>query len=117
MMSVPVPAAVVSSAPEPPGPFAAPWEAVIFALVVKLHEAGHFAWSEFATSLSAQIHAHPDRPYYQCWNDAAVTLLEQRGLVDAAALLKQALAVERFRASDHHHVARTEPIAIARARR
>lgn len=106
----------ILAAPEPPRPFAAPWEAVIFAIVVKLHEAGHFAWSEFADALSAQIHAHPERSYYQCWNDAAVTLLGARGLVEEASLLDQAVAVERFRASDHHHVARLDPIAVAPAR-
>ncbi|MBS9477279.1 nitrile hydratase accessory protein [Ancylobacter radicis] len=113
-MSTPAPEPLLPDF-ERPGAFAAPWEAMIFAIVLKLHEAGHFAWNDFAAALSAQIHAHPERSYYVCWTDAAITLLTERGLVEEAALLRQALAIERFRAADHHHIARTEPIAIGPA--
>jgi nitrile hydratase accessory protein len=99
---------------ERPQVFAAPWEAQIFAIVVKLHEAGLFAWRDFAERLSAEIHAHPGQGYYESWADAAMELLMDKGFIDEAALLAQSRAVERFRASDHHHVARTTPIAIVR---
>ena len=99
-----------------PQAFAAPWEAQAFALVVELHARGLFAWPDFAARLSAEIHAHPDTSYYQCWYEAAVDLLTAKGLVEVGALLDQARAVVRFRASDHHHVARTTPIAIDPAR-
>ncbi|MCB4767527.1 nitrile hydratase accessory protein [Ancylobacter sp. Lp-2] len=99
-----------------PKAFAAPWEAQAFALVVKLHERGLFEWPEFAARLSAEIHAHPDQPYYVCWHEAAVELLVDKGLVEAGAFLDQARAVVRFRASDHHHVARLTPIAVDPAR-
>lgn len=98
-----------------PRAFAAPWEAQIFAIVVKLHEAGLFAWAEFAERLSAHVHAHPDEAYYHCWAEAAIDLFRDKGLVEEAELLEQARAVIRFRAQDHNHVARTTPIAIARA--
>lgn len=99
---------------ERPRLFAAPWEAQIFAIVVKLHEAGLFAWRDFADRLSAEIHAHPEQGYYECWADAAMALLMDKGFIDDAALLAQSRAVERFRASDHHHIARTTPIAVVR---
>ena len=95
-----------------PGTFAAPWEAQIFAMVVKLHERGLFEWSEFAELLSTEIHAHPDEAYYHCWFHAAVDLLVAKGVVDEAAFEEQALEVERFRRSDHHHVARSTPITV-----
>ncbi|MFK8253619.1 nitrile hydratase accessory protein [Ancylobacter terrae] len=96
-----------------PEAFAAPWEAQIFAIVVMLHERGLFEWADFAARLSTRIHAHADEPYYQSWFEAAATLLADHGLVDEAALLAQARAVVRYRNSDHHHVARTTPIAVA----
>jgi nitrile hydratase accessory protein len=99
-----------------PNAFAAPWEAQAFAMVLKLHEAGLFQWSEFADKLSTEIHAHPDAPYYECWYEAAVELLTERGIVAPEALFEQAREVVRFRASDHHHIARTEPIAVSPAR-
>ena len=95
-----------------PDAFAAPWEAQIFAMVVKLHERGLFEWSEFAELLSTEIHAHPDEAYYHCWFHAAVDLLVAKGVVDEAAFEEQALEVQRFRNSDHHHVARSTPITV-----
>ena len=35
--------------------FKAPWEAQAFAMTVKLHAAGHFTWTEWATALSEEI--------------------------------------------------------------
>lgn len=95
-----------------PGAFAAPWEAQIFAMVVKLHERGLFEWSEFAERLSREIRAHPDGPYYHCWFGAAVELLIAKGVLDQATLDGQALEVERHRRADHHHVARAAPITV-----
>ena len=36
----------------------------------------------------------------------------RNGEVDYAAFEKQALEVQRFRSSDHHHVARSTPITV-----
>ena len=98
-----------------PDAFAAPWEAQIFAMVVKLHERGLFEWSEFAGLLSTEIHAHPDEAYYHCWFHAAVDLLVAKGVVDEAAFEEQAMEVQRFRNADHHHVARATPITVVPA--
>lgn len=98
-----------------PQAFAAPWEAQIFAIIVKLHEAGLFQWEQFATRLSAEIHAHPDEAYYHCWAEAAIDLLKDEGLIGEAELLEQAHAVIRYRQQDHDHVARTIPITVVPA--
>jgi nitrile hydratase accessory protein len=100
-----------------PHAFAAPWEAQIFAIIVKLHEAGAFEWRQFADRLSAEIGAHPGESYYHCWADAAIDLLTDNGLVDEAELLEQARAVVRYRRQDHNHVAHTDPITIVRAKK
>ena len=54
--------------------FAAPWEAQAFAMAVRLHEAGHFTWTEWAERLAeeikrAQAAGDPDRgdTYYRHW--------------------------------------------------
>ncbi|MCS0502729.1 nitrile hydratase accessory protein [Ancylobacter mangrovi] len=100
-----------------PEAFAAPWEAQIFAMVVELHKSGMFEWRDFADRLSRELHAHPDEAYYHCWARAALDLLMEMGLVDEAELLAQSLAVIRYRAQDHHHVARTTPITVVPGQR
>ncbi len=68
--------------------FAEPWEAQAFALTLKLHEAGHFTWSEWATTLGAEIEAARSRgdpdlgdTYYQHWLAALERLAAEKGLV------------------------------------
>ncbi len=68
--------------------FAEPWEAQAFALTLKLHEAGHFTWSEWAATLGAEIEAarargDPDLgdTYYQHWLAALERLATEKGLV------------------------------------
>jgi nitrile hydratase accessory protein len=61
--------------------FAAPWEAQAFAMAVKLHEAGHFTWSEWTHTIGAALHAHPERGYYENWLEALEALAERKGLM------------------------------------
>lgn len=79
-----------------PGPsgdrvFAEPWQAQVFAMTVRLHEAGHFSWPEWARTLGARL-ADSDDPsgsdYYRCWTQALIDLLEAKGLIRGAALLR-----------------------------
>ncbi|WP_416898798.1 MAG: nitrile hydratase accessory protein [Minwuia sp.] len=67
--------------------FAEPWEAEAFALTVKLHEAGHFTWDEWASTLSAEITTaqqagDPDLgdTYYRHWLRALERLCAEKGL-------------------------------------
>jgi nitrile hydratase accessory protein len=61
--------------------FAEPWEAQAFAMAVKLNEAGHFTWKEWAETLGAEIHAHPQQSYYESWLEALEHLVEAKGLM------------------------------------
>jgi nitrile hydratase accessory protein len=69
-------------------PFREPWEAQAFAMTVKLHEAGHFTWPEWAAVLSeeiadAQKRGDPDlgTTYYHHWLRALERMVVEKGLV------------------------------------
>ena len=73
--------------------FAAPWEAQAFAMAVRLHEAGHFTWTEWAERLAgeikrAQAAGDPDRgdTYYYHWLATLERLVAEKGLVTAVEL-------------------------------
>jgi nitrile hydratase accessory protein len=68
--------------------FREPWEAQAFAMAVKLHEAGHFTWPEWAARLAAEIQraqaaGDPDlgTTYYEHWLAALEALVAEKGLV------------------------------------
>jgi nitrile hydratase accessory protein len=68
--------------------FREPWEAQAFAMAVRLHEAGHFTWTEWAERLAreikrAQAAGDPDRgdTYYRHWLAALEGLVAEKGLV------------------------------------
>lgn len=70
--------------------FAEPWQAQLFAITVNLHQAGLFAWSEWASVLSAEVRS-PDaaidgHDYYTHWLHALERLLQQKGVADGAAM-------------------------------
>lgn len=76
--------------------FEEPWQAQAFALTVKLHEAGHFAWAEWAETLGAEFKAAAERGepddgthYYEHWLAALETLVRSKGVLDAATLLQR----------------------------
>jgi nitrile hydratase accessory protein len=86
--------------------FREPWEAQVFAMVVRLHEAGHFAWDEWTRALGAEIaRAGPDDPpenYYLHWLSVLERLVADRGLVDADLLEDRRRAWDRAaRATPH----------------
>lgn len=86
--------------------FRAPWEAQAFAMAVKLHEAGCFAWSEWASRLAAEIaeagaRGDPDigDTYYEHWLRALERLVTEKGLVADGALARR--KAEWAEAADH----------------
>ncbi len=89
--------------------FAEPWEAQAFALTVKLHEAGHFTWREWATTLGAEIEAARSRgdpdlgdTYYRHWLAALERLAAEKGLVRGDVLSARKAAWKRaFRNTPH----------------
>jgi nitrile hydratase accessory protein len=89
--------------------FREPWEAQAFAMAVRLHEAGHFTWTEWAAALAEQIQkaqaaGDPDlgNTYYQHWLAALEHLVATKGLVstDELATRKDAWA-EAARTTPH----------------
>jgi nitrile hydratase accessory protein len=81
--------------------FRAPWEAQAFAMAVKLHEAGHFTWKEWAERLAAEIAAgtrgddDDGSHYYQHWLLALEKIVAEKGLVTAGDLASRKEAWER----------------------
>jgi nitrile hydratase accessory protein len=117
---------------EPARVFGEPWHAHVFALAVKLSQAGHFTWSEWGEHFGARLRqvgaadnsAADTRPmsavdsatYYDLWLDTLEGLLIHRGLASAADLaeLKEAwteaylntphgMPVELVNHRDHSH--------------
>jgi nitrile hydratase accessory protein len=88
--------------PEPEAPFAEAWEAEAFAMVLKLHEQGCFAWGEWSETLGAELKAEPDRPYYESWLAALENIAEKKGLMSAPERLARIDAWDRAaRATPH----------------
>ena len=76
--------------------FREPWEAQAFAMAVRLHEAGHFTWTEWAAALAeeirtAQAAGDPDLgdTYYRHWLAALEHLVAAKGLVGADELARR----------------------------
>jgi nitrile hydratase accessory protein len=74
--------------------FREPWEAQAFAMAVRLHEAGHFTWTEWAAALAEQIRTaqaagDPDLgdTYYVHWLAALEHLVAVKGLVSVQELV------------------------------
>ena len=72
--------------PEGAPVFAEPWQAQAFAMTVHLHTRGVFTWTEWAESLSAEVHrpgrADDGSDYFHSWVAALAGLLERKGLAD-----------------------------------
>lgn len=90
--------------------FRAPWEAQVFALVVKLHEQGVFTWREWAERLNRAIEAaqaagDPDRGdiYYEHWLDALEALLAEKGLATPEGLAERRAELAREHERRHGH--------------
>ena len=79
-------------------------------MAVKLHESNVFTWSEWAAALSAEIHAHPQRPYYESWLAALESLVEAKGLMSAPERLRRIAAWDRAAKATPHG----QPITLSR---
>jgi nitrile hydratase accessory protein len=87
--------------------FNSPWEAKIFSLIVSLHQQGHFAWTEWAATISDEIDkdkgSQPETPYYELWLRAAERIIEAKGICNAAELAALKAALLAAQAHDHDH--------------
>ena len=96
--------------------FRAPWEAQAFAMTVKLHEAGHFTWVEWAAHLGAELAAARDRGeqddgsrYYHHWLAALEKLVAEKGLLTSEQLAARQDEWERAARETPHG----EPIELS----
>ena len=76
--------------------FREPWEAQAFAMAVRLHQAGHFTWTEWADRLAreirrAQAAGDPDLgdTYYRHWLAALEGLVAEKGLIGTDELRRR----------------------------
>ena len=95
----------------PEHPFTEPWQAQAFAMILALHEAGVFSWSEWAQTLSGTLRdSAPDgSDYYICWVRALERLMDSKlGTTDAQ---RNALARAWERAA--HATPHGQPILLA----
>ncbi len=100
--------------------FEAPWQAQAFALAVKLSEAGHFTWKEWAETLASELQAAADRGepddgshYYHHWVAALETLATRKGLTEVGALLDRKEAW----ADAYRHTPHGKPVELKNARK
>jgi len=72
--------------------FAEPWQAHAFAMAVRLHEHGHFTWTEWAATLSNTIAAADSHQpsdgsdYYLRWLEALEIMVTTKGLMSPPEL-------------------------------
>jgi nitrile hydratase accessory protein len=98
--------------------FAEPWQAQAFALAVKLSEAGHFTWKEWAAALAGELANAADRGepddgshYYDHWLAALERLVQAKGLLDRAALVERKEAwADAYRHTPHGKPIELRPV-------
>jgi nitrile hydratase accessory protein len=86
--------------------FAEPWQAQVFAVVVRLAETGELTWKEWADRLGAVLREAEDRGefdtgerYYEHWLTAVERLVVEKNLTGMEDLTKEG---EEIRENDHH---------------
>jgi nitrile hydratase accessory protein len=88
--------------------FAAPWESRAFGMAMALHDGGLFDWEDFRQQLIRAVAraeaAGGEFSYYRCWLEALQAVLDDRGLVDIAAVESRAAELAcRPAGHDHRH--------------
>ncbi len=99
--------------------FQAPWEAQAFAIVVRLHDAGHFTWAEWTTQLGdeikdAQRAGDPDlgQTYYRHWVAALEKLVLRKQLLQPVDLRLRQIEIAA-QPTSHGHKAQRAPVCVA----
>jgi nitrile hydratase accessory protein len=90
--------------------FAEPWQAQVFAMAVRLSEAGHFTWREWSEALGREV-AACEQPGYAQWLSALEGLLVAKGLMSEAERTARVAAWDRAARATPHG----EPILLNRA--
>ncbi len=78
--------------------FKTPWEAKAFALVIHLHQRGHFTWPEWTVQLGEEIATAgveaPGSGYYLLWLAAAEKLVAAKAICGASDLADRKATLE-----------------------
>lgn len=89
--------------------FSAPWEARVFAMTVKAHQAGVFSWSEWAEALGAELaldgmddSGDALTGYYDHWLAAFEKLLTAKGVAGPRQLADLRTAWDRAACATPH---------------
>lgn len=104
-MSLPDPVTLpLPCAPEDAPAFDEPWQAQLFALTVALHEAGRFAWPEWADAFGARLRhgASDGSDYFDIWLATLEGLLVARGDAGPEELAALAAAWQRAAQATPH---------------
>lgn len=98
--------------------FEQPWQAQAFALIVHLHQAGFFPWSDWVQTFSEVIARSPARQdesindaYYRQWTTAMEQLVAQLGFTEVASITHRADEWRQAYLNTPHG----EPVALAHA--
>ncbi|WP_299812039.1 nitrile hydratase accessory protein [uncultured Roseibium sp.] len=97
--------------------FGAPWEARVFAMTVKAHEAGLFTWKEWTQALGAELagdgETAPESPgYYDRWLAVFETLLTAKGVAAGGQLAALKVAWDKAAHATPHG----QPIELDKGR-
>lgn len=95
--------------------FAEPWQAQAFAMAVRLHEQGHFTWTDWAAELSLHIErAGPadTADYYEHWLATLESLVLTKGLSSDTELRDRKAAWQRAAEATPHG----QPIELGASR-
>jgi nitrile hydratase accessory protein len=96
--------------------FTEPWQAQAFAMTVRLHQQGVFAWSEWAEALSREVHrpgrATDGSDYFECWVSALSSVLSVRGVAPEPEVVELAHRWQRAAEATPHG----SPILLGNAR-
>jgi nitrile hydratase accessory protein len=91
--------------------FSEPWQAQVFALAVRLGEAGYFTWKEWSEYLALELKAASDRRerddgsrYYHHWLAALEQIVSAKGLSSLAEMsLRKDAWTDAYLHTPHGH--------------
>ena len=85
--------------------FSEPWQAHAFAMAVRLHEQGHFSWTEWAAELSRHIDAAgptETTEYYELWLATLESIATSNSLTTIGELSDRKQAWQRAAEATPH---------------
>ena len=85
--------------------FSEPWQAQAFAMAVRLHEQGHFAWTDWAAELSRHIEAAgpaDTTDYYEHWLATLESITTSKSLTTVGELTDRKQAWQRAAEATPH---------------